>query len=98
MPGCEAHDAWANLEHLADDLVAEHQRQLWLGELSVDDVEVGSADAAGLHLELHLTGTRRGFRQFSFLQIVTDSGEEHRAQSGGKLRRSRRRVHRVRCG
>ena len=36
------------------DLVAGHERQLRVGQLAVDDVQVGAADAAGAHLEEHL--------------------------------------------
>ena len=43
---------------LADDLVAENERQLRVGELAVDDVQVGAADAAGAHAEQHLARAR----------------------------------------
>ena len=44
------------LEHLADDLVAGDERQLRVGELAVDDVQVGPADAAGAHAQQDLPG------------------------------------------
>ena len=47
-------------DHLADHLVAGDERQLRLGELAVDDVEVGATDAAGEHLDLHLAARGLG--------------------------------------
>ena len=38
----------------ADDLVAEDERQCRVGQLAVDDVQVGAADAAGPHPDQHL--------------------------------------------
>ena len=48
----------------ADDLVTKHQRQLRVGELTIDDMQVGAAHGAGAHRDQHLLrpGTRR--RQF----------------------------------
>ena len=50
----------------SDDLVAEHERQLRVRQLAVEDVEVGPADAAGLHPDEQLPRPRRGFGQFRF--------------------------------
>ena len=36
----------ASLENLADDLMPEHERKLRLGEVAVDDVQVGAAHTA----------------------------------------------------
>src|SRR4029453_15296846 len=40
----EAGDTAAKLQHRPDDLVAEDQRELGLGELAADDMQVGAAD------------------------------------------------------
>ena len=68
----------------ADDLVAQHQRQLRLGQLAVDDVQVGAADAAGAHLERDLPGPGLRLGELGFLQRQADAGEEH----GAHLRRT----------
>jgi len=43
VPGAERRAA---LDHRADDLVPEHERQLRLRELAVMDVQIRAADAA----------------------------------------------------
>ena len=42
-------EASGALEHLADDLVTGHEWQLRMRELAVEDVQVGTADAAREH-------------------------------------------------
>jgi hypothetical protein len=32
---------------MTDDLVTGYQRERWIGQLPINDVEVGAADAAG---------------------------------------------------
>jgi hypothetical protein len=54
LPFHEACYAGPEVSNRADDLVAENKRELRLGELTVDDVQVGSADAAGAHLQPNL--------------------------------------------
>ena len=44
---------------VADDLVAGDERQRGAVELAVDDVQVGAADAAGVHVEEHVAAGRR---------------------------------------
>ena len=44
----------------ADDLVSRDERQLRVGKLTVDDVQVGPAHSAGAHLEQHLARPRSG--------------------------------------
>ena len=55
-----AREALAVARGTRDDLMAEHERQLRLGQLAVGDVQVGSADAAGCDLEQQLARGRRG--------------------------------------
>ena len=38
------------------DLMTEHQRELGVGQLAVDDVQIGSADRACLDVQAHLPG------------------------------------------
>jgi len=54
----EALGTVASLGHGADDLVAEHQRQLRVRELAVGDVEVGAADPTGVHAQQELARAR----------------------------------------
>ncbi len=81
----EAADPWPELANRADDLMAEHEGELWLSELSVDDVQVGSTDAAGMHLEANLSRTGDRIGQLGGLQLNTDPGEEHRLHQEPRL-------------
>jgi hypothetical protein len=44
----------------ADDLMTRNQRQLWLGQLTVDYMKIGAAHTAGMHLnqQLFISGHR----------------------------------------
>jgi len=55
-------DAAILAHNCSDDLVAEHERQLRVRKLAVEDVEVGSADPTGLHLDEQLPRPWGGFR------------------------------------
>jgi hypothetical protein len=50
------------VQRLADDLVAEDERQLRVGQLAVEDVEVGATDAAGADANRHLARPGLGLR------------------------------------
>ena len=50
----KAFGARAKRRHMADDLVAENERQLGMGELAVEDVEIGAAHAASRDLDQDL--------------------------------------------
>ena len=57
---------------LADDLVTGHDRQTGLGEVTVDDVQVGSAHAAGRYPDQHLPLIRH--RHVALLQTEGRAG------------------------
>jgi hypothetical protein len=57
LAGREAGDAVPQLLDRTDDFVSRHDRQLRVGQLAVDDVQVGAADAAGAHLHDDLAGS-----------------------------------------
>ena len=71
------------LEHLADDLVAEDERELRLRELAVDDVEVGAAHAARAHPKQHLPVRGLGIRKLGEPQRLARRVEHHRAHQPG---------------
>ena len=48
-----------------DDLVADHERKLRVGELAVHDVQVGAAHAAHVDTDEHLARSRLRLRQLS---------------------------------
>ena len=50
----EAVDFRPLLDNRADDLVAEDERQFRVGKLAIDDVQIGAAHRAGVHLNQHL--------------------------------------------
>ena len=58
----EAVDLRPLLDDRTDDLVAEDERQLGIGKLAVDDMQIGAAHRAGAHRNQHLLRprTRRG--------------------------------------
>lgn len=60
------------------DLVAADERQGGGGELTVDDVEIGAADAAGVHPDEHLAFGRHGHRD-----IHDDEGRMGALENGG---------------
>jgi hypothetical protein len=57
-----AGDVRAAVYDASHDLVTRDQGQLWMGQFSVHNVEIGSADAAGDELHEYLTGSRDGQR------------------------------------
>ncbi len=61
------------------DLVTGYQGQLWIGELTVDNVKVGPADGAGIDGDSHLTGARLGDGQLDRSQRPLRLLENHRA-------------------
>ena len=65
-----------------DDLVARDERQLRLGQLAVDDVEVGPAHAAGSDPEQHLARAGNRVRQPGRAQSAARFVEHHRAHVG----------------
>src|SRR5919198_1984892 len=66
--------------HRADDLVPDHERKLPVRQLSVDDVEVGTADRTGLHRDKELALFGLGLRQLGRPQRLARLGQHHRAQ------------------
>jgi hypothetical protein len=44
----------------ADDLMAWNHRAFWVGQLAIDDVQVGAADGAGMDADQHLMRARAG--------------------------------------
>jgi hypothetical protein len=69
----------AALEHLAHDLVAEHERELRVGELSIDDVQVGTADTAGANAEEDLPGHGCRIGDLGRTKRLARRVEHHRA-------------------
>ena len=57
----------------------QDERQLRLGELSVDDVQIGAADPAGAHLDQHLAGPGLQVGQVGDLKRLALPLEHHRA-------------------
>ena len=66
-------------DRAAHDLVARHERQLGLGQLAVDDVQVGPADAAGLDGDEDLARGRLRVGQVGLAQRRARRVENHRA-------------------
>jgi hypothetical protein len=62
-----------------DDLMAEYERQLRVGQLTVDDVEIGTADAAGCHPDEHLARRRVRHRKIPVVERTPWSSKHERA-------------------
>ncbi len=79
-PGASATPAPDRLDP-ADDLVTRDDRQLRIGQLAVDDVQVGAADAAGLDAQPDLPGA--GIRIGPILEREPLAGppQHHRAHA-----------------
>src|SRR5262245_17707585 len=56
----------------ADDLVARNERQLWIDEVAIDDMEIGPAHGAGIHPQPHLAWARRGIGPLLALEGAAD--------------------------
>ncbi len=69
----------AELFDRADDLMSGHERQLGLGELAVDDVQVGPADCARPHREPDLARRRLRLGELREPQRLAHPLEDHRA-------------------
>ena len=75
----EAFRPLPRLDHLADDLVAEDERELRLVEVAVGDVEVGAADAAGDYAHGDLPPAGLGIGHARRLERATLFAKDHRA-------------------
>ena len=71
-------DPFADRDHRTDDLVPWNQRQFGVRQLTINDVQVGSADAAGMNLEEDFAGLRCAPDQPPPLQWLTCGGQHHR--------------------
>ena len=81
LPDCESGHAFADGVHRADDLMPEDERQLRPRQLAVDDVKIGTADAAGQDVEPN--GARAGLRthEIALDERLTHSCEDHRSHA-----------------
>jgi hypothetical protein len=64
----EAIDLGASFDHDANDLVAGHQWQLWVGQFPVEDMEIGAAHCAGPYRDQHFAWRRDRRRQLAYRQ------------------------------
>jgi len=60
----------SRLRHRPDDLMARHQRTFHIGQLSLDDMQVGAADRADMHLHEYLAVPRTGQGKVAKLQRI----------------------------
>jgi hypothetical protein len=58
LPHAEPFDTGPNRIDSADDLMARDNRQLWVRQLAIDDMQIRAADAAGGHLHSNLARPR----------------------------------------
>ncbi|MBB3166117.1 hypothetical protein FHS25_006633 [Rhizobium laguerreae] len=71
-------NALARCDHGSDNLVSWNQGKLWLGKVSVADVKVRPADAAGLHLDDDLAVQRWLVRLLHEAERPSHLFEHHR--------------------
>ena len=94
----EAVGARAHLRHLADDLVAGHDRVAADRQFAVDEVEVGAADAAGKHADEELRRPRLGNLAFLEAELLARPPDHHRPHAGHPAINARRRPSRRHAG
>jgi hypothetical protein len=58
----------SDLHHLPNDLVPQHERESWVGEIAVGDMQISSAHAAGRDCEEYLARSGFGLPDVRFLQ------------------------------
>jgi hypothetical protein len=75
---CQLRHALAERFDAADDLMPEHERQLGLVELAVENVQVGTAYAAGRHLDQDLPAPWLGHCDFGVLEWCAGALKQHR--------------------
>ncbi len=80
---CELRDALTERRHMADDLMAEHERELGLRKLAVENMQIGAADAAGRDLDEDLAGSRLGHFERGLLERRARAFEQHRLHLRG---------------
>ena len=61
----------------ADDFVAGNNARFWIRQLSVEHVQVGTADCTGGHPDQHLAGSRNGIGEFDFPQWLARRLKDH---------------------
>ena len=84
-------DALARRLDPADDLVPRHDRQFGIGQLAVDDMQVGAADAAGFDREAGSgPGPGSGSGRSSIDEPLAGSPEDHGAHDRIRLQAERR--------
>jgi hypothetical protein len=62
-----------------DDLVARHQRQRRIGQLAVDQVQIGAADRTSLDAQQYFAWPRRRLRPDGEAERLSRSFQDHRA-------------------
>jgi len=76
-PGRQRGDAGSQRLDDSHDLVARHDRQADVGKFAVDDVQVGTADAAGLDPHADLTRAGQGLGSAFEVEGPAGGGEDH---------------------
>ncbi len=79
LAGRETIDAGADRGDDADDLMAEHEGQLGMGQFAVEDVQVGATDAARTNLQEHLPVARLRHGQLGRHERGVCCLQDHRA-------------------
>jgi len=76
---CQTVDTRAKRVDAPDDLVSQYQWEVGMGELAIENMQIGAADAAGFHLEPHFARSRGGVRQIAEDQRGVLFFQDHRA-------------------
>ena len=77
VAGAKTIDVVSDFRHDADDLMAGNQGKLGLGQLAVNHVEIRPADAAGVHANQHLIGSRSRHREIDGFQRGSCGVQNH---------------------
>jgi len=79
LSDAQTRHTFAQSRHLANNLVAEDQWKLRIGQFAVNDVQIGAADGARVNFEPHLPGTRLRHRALAEYKWMPNLFQNHRA-------------------
>ena len=78
-------DAFSDCVNDADDLVTGYERQSGTRQVAIDNMQVGSADSAGLDLEPYLASGRWRIGPFCRFERFPDTLEHHCFHNGSRV-------------
>ena len=76
-PSCKTCYAISDADNPAHDFVPRNKRQLWLGQFTVDDMEINPAYTTSFNRKENLIRSRRWIRNIFELQLLSRTTKHH---------------------